>query len=563
MRNCMLATAVILIHLAIGLGTNAARSEEVREDSLEWLVADSDLIVRGTIRAVRTEDRFQGEATIAVKETFKGKQQDEWTFATRVLGWPADLGDKREPVLAFIKGGDLKQVLSLAEVAKEDRKSVWHASSFRRSAVTMDCRVLWAGDDKLHAVREAVEFGADLPAPKPTIIVVGPFGPSDEAFWLLWSGSGVSLTVPLDSRSEATARTWARHEYEHVRSCQGEALLRRLQEAKTGAGGGLPREQAAGSDKDDRANAPPPLAPKPMEPVIHEATPPFGEEILAPVASRQRPAEEKGLVLEVEFDRREYLLGEPLLVRCSLANYSRAPITIVFGRWEPQGTIEFELGKRIARWPSERDTLGPRPRTIPAGWRLVESYNLLDEYQITEAGEYTATVKYESDGRWARGEGHWNGKLAHSLGAITIVEPTRPEDKAALEWLMGNDPIGRRANSAHLFYADDNQLRFGKFLEQHGTSRYAAYARYGDGMGVLHYAKRVSPATLSKPAIEILGGIDPKGFPPLIAERRLFHLIEAHKLVGSKPDEIKGLVEEFVRQYSDSPLVSFVKGERP
>jgi hypothetical protein len=375
------------------------------------------------------------------------------------------------------------------------------------------------------------------------------------AWQYLYGGSATYLKVPLDARLEPLATRWVGHEYEHVRK-QGEALLKRLKDVTKEARNGAATDQAA-VPQAARDNVASPAEPKR---VLHEVGL-FAEEILAP-ATRPEPAEEKGLVLEVEYDRREYLLGEPILVRCSLANYSREPITIVFGRYEDRSTIAFDLDKRIRRVERARDSLGPVPKTIPVGWRLVESYNLLDEYQIWETGEYTATVQYESDGRWARGEGHWKGKLTQSLGAMKIVAPTRPTDKAALEWLLVNDPNGRReGHYDHLFHALD-RARFATFLERHGDSRYAAYARYGDGLGVLRVAKS-SPRELSRQSIEILIGIDPKDYPPLFAERRLFHLIEAHRMIATKPGEIKELVGEFTRQYPHSPFASFVNGKDP
>ncbi len=300
-----------------------------------------------------------------------------------------------------------------------------------------------------------------------------------------------------------------------------------------------------------------------------ESTMYLGDTMTAPAAARKAPRE-GGLALEVEFDRREYLLGEPVWVRCSLVNYGREPVTISYGRYEAKNTILFDIEKRVRRRPSERDSLGPQPLTIDPGYRLVEWYSLLEDYELTGPGEYTANVRYESDGTSFHGGSlqtrtdHWKGKLERPLGAFTIVKPTRPEDQAALEWLLTNSTFGevpREGRYGHLFYAD--RPRFGEFLERHGNSRYAAYARYGDAFASLKFARGAGAGKLAQPAVERLGAVDPKGYPALFAERRLFHLIQAHTLAGSKPEQITPLAKDFLARYPESPHVSLVSKAAP
>jgi hypothetical protein len=73
------------------------------------------------------------------------------------------LSERQAPVLAFCKGDGLTQVLLLDEVAEGDRKRIHVAANLWRGAVTLESRVLWGAGVKVHAVREAVEFAADLP----------------------------------------------------------------------------------------------------------------------------------------------------------------------------------------------------------------------------------------------------------------------------------------------------------------------------------------------------------------------------------------------------------------
>lgn len=175
----------------------------------------------------------------------------------------------------------------------------------------------------------------------------------------------------------------------------------------------------------------------------------LGNTMMAPAAPRKRPKQEGGLELEVEFDRRQYLLGEPIWVRCSLANYGKEPVTLSYGRDEAKNIILFDIEKRVKRRTKKRDSAGPQPLIIKPGWRLVEWYNLVDEYEITEPGEYTARVRYESDGKsfnpvsLQTRTDLWKGKLEQSLGTFTIVRPTRQEDQAALEWLITNSMFAK------------------------------------------------------------------------------------------------------------------------
>lgn len=297
----------------------------------------------------------------------------------------------------------------------------------------------------------------------------------------------------------------------------------------------------------------------------------LGDTMMAPAAPRKQPKEEGGLELEVEFGRKEYLLGEPIWVRCSLVNTGKKAITISYGRYEPRNTIVVDIDngeKRLQRRPYERDSSGPQPLTILPGWRLVEWYNLVDEYLIGEPGEYTARVRYEGDGKsFNAGTLHtrtnlWKGKLEQPLGAFTVNRPASQEDRAALESLVISAKHPDGYENVDLLHPADRP-RFEQFLSKHGNSRYAIHARYSDALGALRSAKSTLSGKFAQPAIGSLGAIDPKDLPPLLAERRLFHLIQAHELVGSKRQVIDGLIFEFLAAYPQSPYVSVLKESDP
>jgi len=295
------------------------------------------------------------------------------------------------------------------------------------------------------------------------------------------------------------------------------------------------------------------------------------DSMMAPAVPRRRP-DKGGLALEVEYRERDHLPAEPILVRCSLVNYGTEPITLAYGgRYEQASCIFFDIigedGKPIP-WVSseEEDSPGPQPLTIPSGKRFVEWYNLVDHYGLTKPGRYKVNVRFESDGKsfnpstlQTRSD-LWKGKIERKLGALTIVEPTRPVDKAALEALRVNaaNAIDSPFHFVYMFSATDISGKFDDFLNQHGDSRYAAYARCGNALAALHRVQRGTPS-YAKAAIENLKAIDASNYPALFAERRLFHLIQAHVAADSKTEQITSLYQRLLADYPHSPFLSLLK----
>jgi len=293
----------------------------------------------------------------------------------------------------------------------------------------------------------------------------------------------------------------------------------------------------------------------------------LGESITAPAIAGRKPKQE-GLALEVEFQAHDHLLAEPMLVRCSLVNYSDKPITLSYGsRYEQQNTIFFDVtgpdGKPVAWSSDEIDSPGPQPLTIPPGQRYIESYNLVDYYSLTKPGTYRISVRYESDGRsfnpstLKRREDLWKGELVQSLGAVKIVEPTRPADEAALKAILSRATYPQDSPHRFLYlFAAEASDSFDAFVQEHSKSHYAAYARYGNALAALH---RVSSGTRSyaKEAIANLESIDAAGYPRLFAEQTLLHLIQAHAAADSPPEQINPFLQRFLSTYPHSPFVAY------
>ena len=295
--------------------------------------------------------------------------------------------------------------------------------------------------------------------------------------------------------------------------------------------------------------------------------------LLVPRSPRGPQPKNKDLILEVEFDQQNCLLGEPLLLRCSLMNYSAKPIELSYGgREQSENTILFEItapnGKQVPQYLGTRDIGLPQPVEVLPGHRLVELYNLFDVYAIHAVGDYKISVRYRSDGtssNWrtlVRREGLWKGNLECSVGIVRIVSPTKDVDKAALNVLGADSEFWlRRSRSPFRFqHAFLQRRRPPEFIEEHGDSRYAAYARYFaavEGLAWREMTKSTRPKYVKR-AITHLKAIDTAGFPRLFQELCLFNLLYAHAVLEAEPPA--GVSKQrFLQQFPDSPLVFVLK----
>ena len=81
---------LLLLLIFLLLWSQSAHAELMVGESLEWMVADSDLIVRGKIaKADPFNDEQQTaweEATVQVSETIKGTTTEPLTFLVRCVG---------------------------------------------------------------------------------------------------------------------------------------------------------------------------------------------------------------------------------------------------------------------------------------------------------------------------------------------------------------------------------------------------------------------------------------------------------------------------------------------
>jgi len=200
------------------LQVKTAQAEIVVADSVEWVVASSDVILRGkVIEVVRSEGLFIDEVwdkvTIEVAETLRGPKQDKLNF---VMRWPKPINSPgptglqksaKELLLFLVRSEEHKKhgPAGLADTVLTLRRDVGIIDLSVKECEplpTMDFKLLQRSEDLLKLVREAAQE-----APKPKSIVLG-IPHETEAFRKLWRGSGVVIVVPVNSRLEARAREW-------------------------------------------------------------------------------------------------------------------------------------------------------------------------------------------------------------------------------------------------------------------------------------------------------------------------------------------------------------------
>lgn len=218
----VLAVAAVLMAAA-----SPAAAEINVADSVEWMTADADLVVRGTIARVRTR-KGPGQvvwylATVAVTETLAGNAPTRVTFAMRHLHGPTPDDWRRGNTELLLYLVDSKRRVaedpdyaSARFALRVDRGSSSSAIPLTGKAVgplfAMDFSVARSRGVILWAARRAARFKS---AAKSAIVDV-PL--STPAFRALYAGSAVWLVAPVDARLEALARRWVQHREAHRRA---------------------------------------------------------------------------------------------------------------------------------------------------------------------------------------------------------------------------------------------------------------------------------------------------------------------------------------------------------
>lgn len=206
MRALILAVLLILVPATAAAEINMA-------DSIEWITADSDLVVRGKVTAVSKRrgpgDVVWFDVTFGVAETLKGAPRRSVKLAVRHLhgATPADWRAKKRELLLFLvdsarrTADDRDYAKAPFALRPRDGAAMILGPGGTDRAFTAAFDVLDTRDPILAAVRVAATSTAtkshrlDVPFDAP-------------AFSALYSGSAVWMTVPVDARLEQLALGW-------------------------------------------------------------------------------------------------------------------------------------------------------------------------------------------------------------------------------------------------------------------------------------------------------------------------------------------------------------------
>ena len=248
-RNFLVALAALLV-----LAPPADGQTGYGYNSLEWMVAKSDVIVVASVVDVNRElldsRRVNGgqriTVTIEVSETLKGQPLRPLQISYNTLyGQGRDIdalqksrgaqlwflvsnedgGDTRFPLSPFPSNWDH---ITLGPFLPEPAKFTGPSPPWFR----MNLDVLESGYQILDAVREELRARSrTVPPAKLASIRI----PADLVAWIGQRGSGLDgLNMPLDARLEALAREWIAHP-EKVLSDRGEGFYKREAEKELAA----------------------------------------------------------------------------------------------------------------------------------------------------------------------------------------------------------------------------------------------------------------------------------------------------------------------------------------
>jgi hypothetical protein len=205
--------------------SSVARAEYVPVDSVEWLVASSDTIVRGKIievdRAARRRgflvDEIWDKVTVRVAETLRGEKQEKVCFVipNRIRAGgeePAQMeAGEREYLFLLVRRKDMDKKegpVRFADCLLAPRKYLSRITLSADQPVgipTMDFKLLIHRKDVLKAVRTCAAIDRERKTIKATWLWM----PQDtEACRKLEGSSGGIMVVPADHRLEVRAKKW-------------------------------------------------------------------------------------------------------------------------------------------------------------------------------------------------------------------------------------------------------------------------------------------------------------------------------------------------------------------
>ncbi len=208
----LLGRLLPLVVAAATLATAGRAHAEINiADSVEWMTADADLVVRGPVTAV-TRRPGPGDVvwyylTVRVDERLKGKVGDQVTLIIRDLAGlaPTAWRDRGEDRLWFL--------VDSARRVKDDRdyaRARWALRPGDGATLALDGgTALYTADFAALTARDAILAAVRAAATSTATRVIHLDAPYDSpAFRGLYGGSAVWINVPVDAALEARALAW-------------------------------------------------------------------------------------------------------------------------------------------------------------------------------------------------------------------------------------------------------------------------------------------------------------------------------------------------------------------
>ena len=235
-------------------------------ESIDWMVTDSQFIVRGTIDSVEYEAVHDSErevwATVSLKvvDTFKGQHSPIATFMVRRRADSKDLDEfcqQRREILVFLidRENQRGKLASLRGYDPLPTQCEWTPRFFqygtpaifgfvettRSALITTDLQVLTEPNTVAFLIREGIKATSQATSPSKSHVVQ--LYLRSHMAWshpkALLPATNISLIVPVDSRLEKQAHKWSESEDPYLRreaakalaafpSKENKSLLRRL-----------------------------------------------------------------------------------------------------------------------------------------------------------------------------------------------------------------------------------------------------------------------------------------------------------------------------------------------
>ena len=294
-RAALLRLILALVSFSL-VSSARAVAEIVVAPSAEWLMASSDIVVRGKITDVTIALSKNREAwdkvTVKVTETLRGEHQDTIDFVVQQPSGEFSTQHLRQfigggDVLLFLVKGDAhkktgpEQFADVVLTPHEETQPYDLSGKYPFAVPNLEFKAMSRPDDLLTLVQKIAK---ENPATEKTkrLTVHVPF--ETDAFRKLWGGSSVLLTAPANPHLEGLAKAWLESKKLEYRTIG----VRALGEFKSDANIKLLKSLLASPDSEEITSNGKQLRHYPLRHYAFEALERWGVQVQRPVTDEPR-----------------------------------------------------------------------------------------------------------------------------------------------------------------------------------------------------------------------------------------------------------------------------------